>query len=556
MGWISLIPGANNFTAIRAFRVFRALKAITAVPGLRIMVMSLGLCLIAMGDVVILIICAVILFSIFGLHLFAGVLRQKCIMEPGGGWESGEQYNTWVNNESHWLEDRQCGNNTWARACPPETVCINVGDWRTNPNFGYTNFDHFGWSSLAVFQLITMDFWEDVYDRVLMSVGPLYVFYFILIIFLGAFYLINLVLAVVATKYADVADEISKEAEDAPAAALASTLLAKLGLSSEITPTWLQWKTSKLVESTPFVIVVIVLILGNTIVMAIEHPGMSEDLAFSLFVLNCFFTGCFVIEMILKMTAYSITGYFFDLEIHKTRWDKPEEEKTEHDLEIDAIRDRNRSSASWNRFDSLVVFVSVIEIIVVLTVGDGVAGLAILRTFRLLRVLKLGQSWKTMNKLITTIGNSIGNLGYLTLVLCIIIYVFAVLGKELYRDAYLENGKDPPLEEMPRWSFVDFQHGFMMIFRILCGEWVEPLWDNLIVADYSAIVFYITVLIVGNFVILNLFLALLLSAFEQGDEDDDNEDAVPPPATAAAGTGAVAVAGAAAASGNSLLVFC
>lgn len=28
-----------------------------------------------------------------------------------------------------------------------------------------------------------------------------------------------------------------------------------------------------------------------------------------------------------------------------------------------------------------------------------------------------------------------------------------------------------------RWNFSDFFHSFMMIFRILCGEWIEPLWD-------------------------------------------------------------------------------
>jgi len=28
-----------------------------------------------------------------------------------------------------------------------------------------------------------------------------------------------------------------------------------------------------------------------------------------------------------------------------------------------------------------------------------------------------------------------------------------------------------------RWNFNDFFHSFMMVFRILCGEWIEPLWD-------------------------------------------------------------------------------
>lgn len=35
-----------------------------------------------------------------------------------------------------------------------------------NPDFGYTNFDHMGWSLVMSFQLLTMDFWENIYDKV------------------------------------------------------------------------------------------------------------------------------------------------------------------------------------------------------------------------------------------------------------------------------------------------------------------------------------------------------------------------------------------------------
>ena len=35
-----------------------------------------------------------------------------------------------------------------------------------NPNFGYTNFDNIGWAMLNSFQLLTLDFWEDTYDKV------------------------------------------------------------------------------------------------------------------------------------------------------------------------------------------------------------------------------------------------------------------------------------------------------------------------------------------------------------------------------------------------------
>lgn len=56
-----------------------------------------------------------------------------------------------------------CGNLTGARHCPREYTCLCVGP---NPNHGYTNFDNFLWSMLTTFQLITLDYWENVYDMV------------------------------------------------------------------------------------------------------------------------------------------------------------------------------------------------------------------------------------------------------------------------------------------------------------------------------------------------------------------------------------------------------
>lgn len=49
-----------------------------------------------------------------------------------------------------------------------------------------------------------------------------------------------------------------------------------------------------------------------------------------------------------------------------------------------------------------------------------------------LRVFKLAQSWRTMNMLLRTIAGSIGQLGNLTLVLGIIVYMLAVVGMQLF----------------------------------------------------------------------------------------------------------------------------
>ena len=42
-------------------------------------------------------------------------------------------------------------------------MCLRAGD---NPNYGFTNFDNFGWSMLCAFRLMTQDYWENLYQLV------------------------------------------------------------------------------------------------------------------------------------------------------------------------------------------------------------------------------------------------------------------------------------------------------------------------------------------------------------------------------------------------------
>ena len=93
-----------------------------------------------------------------------------------------------------------------------------------------------------------------------------------------------------------------------------------------------------------------------------------------------------------------------------------------------------------------------------------------------------------------------------------------------------------PGKELPRWNFTDFMHSFMIVFRVLCGEWIESMWDCMLVGDSTCIPFFLATVVIGNLVVsgrrrnpirrplirlfvapplqvLNLFLALLLSSF-------------------------------------------
>lgn len=56
-------------------------------------------------------------------------------------------------------------------------------------------------------------------------------------------------------------------------------------------------------------------------------------------------------------------------------------------------------------------------------------------------------------------------------------------------------------QELPRWNFTDFLHSFMIVFRVLCGEWIESMWDCLLVAEPTCIPFFLATVVIGNLVV-------------------------------------------------------
>lgn len=63
----------------------------------------------------------------------------------------------------------------------------------------------------------------------------------------------------------------------------------------------------------------------------------------------------------------------------------------------------------------------------------------------------------------------------------------------------------------------------MVIFRILCGKWIEFLWWIMKVIFFVVICFILFVFVIGNFVIFNFFFVLLLNLFSV-DSDEELED--------------------------------
>uniref|UniRef100_A0A8C3PCS9 Sodium voltage-gated channel alpha subunit 2 n=1 Tax=Chrysemys picta bellii TaxID=8478 RepID=A0A8C3PCS9_CHRPI len=791
----------GNVSALRTFRVLRALKTISVIPGLKTIVGALIQSVKKLSDVMILTVFCLSVFALIGLQLFMGNLRHKCLQWPPDNstleinvisyfnstmGENGTFVNTTVStfNWEEYIEDRShfyflegqndallCGNSSDAGQCPEGYICVKAG---RNPNYGYTSFDTFSWAFLSLFRLMTQDFWENLYQLTLRAAGKTYMIFFVLVIFLGSFYLINLILAVVAMAYEEqnqatmeeaeqkeaefqqMLEQLKKQQEEAQAAAAAAvaadsrefsgvggvggfsessseasklssksakerrnrrkkrkqkeqsegeekdeedfhksgsedsirrkgfrfsiegnrltyekrfssphqsllsirgslfsprrssrtslfsfrgrakdvgsendfaddehstfednesrrgslfvphrhgerrnsnisqasrssrmvpvlpangkmhstvdcngvvslvggppaltspgqllpegttteTELRKrrtssyhvsmdflaepsarqraMSLASILTntmeeleesrqkcpPCWYrfantcliwdcctQWLKVKhivnLIVMDPFVdLAITICIVLNTLFMAMEHYPMTEQFSHVLSVGNLVFTGIFTAEMFLKIVAMDPYYYFQE---------------------------------GWNIFDSIIVSLSLMELGLA-----NVEGLSVLRSFRLLRVFKLAKSWPTLNMLIKIIGNSVGALGNLTLVLAIIVFIFAVVGMQLFGKSYKECVCKISNDcELPRWHMHDFFHSFLIVFRVLCGEWIETMWDCMEVAGQAmCLIVFMMVMVIGNLVVLNLFLALLLSSFSSDNlaaTDDDNE---------------------------------
>ncbi|XP_007434775.1 sodium channel protein type 5 subunit alpha-like [Python bivittatus] len=255
-------------------------------------------------------------------------------------------------------------------------------------------------------------------------------------------------------------------------------------------PLWLLVKEKvKFIIMDPFSDLTITLcIVMNTLFMAMDHYKMTKEFEEVLNIGNLIFTGIFTTEMVFKLIALDPYYYF---------------------------------QQGWNIFDSIIVTLSLMELSL-----SSMGNVSVLRSFRLLRVFKLAKSWPTLNTLIKIIGNSVGALGNLTLVLAIIVFIFAVVGMQLFGEFYYKNvTKISSTGQLPRWHMKDFFHSFLIIFRILCGEWIETMWDCMkVVGQPLCLLVFLLVMVIGNLVVLNLFLALLLSSFSADNLSAPDED--------------------------------
>lgn len=630
--------GLGNLAALRTFRVLRALKTVAVIPGLKTIVGALLEAVRRLRDVMILTVFMLSIFALVGMQLYMGTLRQKCVTFANFTYDNSTEGNDtlksfdeawydWAMDTENWKQIEGtgefliCGNASGAGECPSEYICIN--DTHTNPDFNFTHFDNFGTALLCTFRLMTQDFWENLYQITLRAEGPYHSAYFVIVILLGSFYLVNLILAIVAMSYDETqkqdqadADEEAEERKDDNSCAHSSiqqTMHDELredyheyleekmsqaksqsdtSLSDHENADKISLRSNKPDENGQFLSVMKkgsingsrmdiekkshdgeichphggkhvdprdMMVLKSLLAHAeghrnSRHSVMSDYLPFEeeeeplkdrLYKRFCSWTCCPCYLKFQEIVGLIVLDAFVDLFITicilaNTAFMAADQHPkspelteilqngnyvftaifaSEAFLKLIALSPMHYFRDGWNCFDFLIVFLSFLEMAL-----DGVSGLSVLRSFRLLRVFKLARSWQTLNMLIRIVAGTMGALGNLIFVLAIVVFIFAVMGQQLFRDGYIAEYGD----DMPRWSFTDFLHSFMIIFRVLCGEWIQSMWGCTNANGPICVPFFLLTYVIGNLVVLNLFLALLLNSFgaeslSGGESEEDKE---------------------------------
>eukprot|EP00755_Sulcionema_specki_P039239 Sspe_Gene.24208::Locus_9544_Transcript_1_1_Confidence_1.000_Length_4909::g.24208::m.24208/K04851/CACNA1D; voltage-dependent calcium channel L type alpha-1D len=474
LAYLAFLPGVGNYSAVRILRVLRPLRSINGIPGLKNIVNALFLSIKGLMHVLMLVTFFFFVFGILGVQLFMGLYQQRCV-DPTTG-ELPERTSG---------EGQFCASSSvlGRRTCPEELECR---DYR-NPDYGYVSFDNIGWAFLVIFQCITLEGWVDQMYRVQDLWGALAPAYFIPLVILGSFFIVNLALAVIFDKFHYMKERTREQVEQEIWANMVETHLAKLedeggqGVGAAEQAAAKAFRASKLgwrvavhrtTTSRGFQWMIIGFIAVNTIMLAMEHDGQPQELTHFLTIANFILTGIFTAEMVLKISAMGLKGYVED---------------------------------HFNILDGFVVIVSLLE----LFLTSVSTNISVFRALRLLRVFKLMKNFKSLRGLVRVILKAVSDTGYLNLIMLLYLFIVALIGMQLFGGRF---DFDPP----PRATFDSFYWSLLTVFQILTrDDWLVPMWNAMRAVGAHASIYFVCLVILGDFIILNLFLAILINSFDR-----------------------------------------
>lgn len=228
--------------------------------------------------------------------------------------------------------------------------------------------------------------------------------------------------------------------------------------------------------------VTIAIIIAGVLVGMATYADFSEKHHDILELLNAIVMGVFIIEILVKIIAEGNKPWLYFTD-------------------------------AWNIFDFIIVAAAFLPF------GGG--SVAILRLLRLLRVLKLIKALPKLQMLVGALLKSIPSMGYVSILLLLLFYIYAVAGVFFF-------GENDPTH------FSDLQTSMLSLFRVVTLEdWTDLMYINMfgcenygydgnieactnsIPAAAISVTFFVSFVLIGTMIFLNLFIGVIMNGMDE-----------------------------------------
>eukprot|EP01012_Entosiphon_sulcatum_P009467 TRINITY_DN15328_c0_g1_i1.p1 TRINITY_DN15328_c0_g1~~TRINITY_DN15328_c0_g1_i1.p1 ORF type:complete len:1767 (+),score=237.32 TRINITY_DN15328_c0_g1_i1:47-5347(+) len=534
---IAMIGEVNGVKALRAFRAIRPLRSIRFLSGVVGILSSLQRTIPMLIDNVLMMVFCFVLFSSFAVEFFRNSLSRACVSADIGGVV---------------LPMRPCKNFTsvsgvTTSGCPEESICIKV----SNPHDGWTNFDSFTSALLTLFQIVSLDDWA-TYMFTLQR-AELYMptgIWFLVVISVCVFIVINLFIAVISGVFAQIAEEERASAFVSRKARKLARLRAE-ATATTIVVAAIATAAATADPDTPDCL----FSLTDDALVAITTPRTTESLTprtmgsvdssqgkASLYrrvertaketwnkvpdVPQCIQNPCQRIVFSRIFDSVVAVTILVNSLVQALEYEgMPDRLETvvqnadivfwplfaiEMLLKLAALGVAGYAKKPHNAFDGFLVILSGIGFF---TQTGG--RLSVLRIVRLLRVLRL---FKRLTKLRIIILSSLGSIPRVVN-LCIFavltILIFTLLGHALFARTKAETTRYPT-----RLHFDTFGQSALTLFVIITGDnWTEPMYSAMSTKGAFAAAYFVSYYIFVAWVLLNMFTALVLEQYSSKKEE-------------------------------------
>ncbi|XP_077309237.1 voltage-dependent R-type calcium channel subunit alpha-1E isoform X4 [Lithobates pipiens] len=537
-----------DLRTLRAVRVLRPLKLVSGIPSLQIVLKSIMKAMVPLLQIGLLLFFAILMFAIIGLEFYSGKLHKACYRNQSG-WDAMDP-------------PHPCG----VPRCPDGYECK---EW-IGPNDGITQFDNILFAVLTVFQCITMEGWTTVLYTTNDALGATWNWlYFIPLIIIGSFFVLNLVLGVLSGEFAkerervenrrafmklrrqqqierelngyrawiDKAEEVMLAEENKNSGTSALEVLRRatikrsrteamnresnedhcVDISSVGTPLARDSIKSNKMDGASYF-----RHKERLLRISVRHLIKSQVFYWLVLGVVALNTGCVAIvhhnqfqwlSNILYYAEFLFLGLFL----------------VEMSFKMYGMGPRLYFHSSFNCFDCGVTIGSIFEVLWAIFRPGTSFGISVLRALRLLRIFKVTKYWASLRNLVVSLMNSMKSIISLLFLLFLFVVVFALLGMQLYGGRFNFN------DGTPSANFDTFPAAIMTVFQILTGEdWNEVMYNGIrsqggVRSGMWSSIYFIILTLFGNYTLLNVFLAIavdnLANAQELTKDEQEEEEA-------------------------------